>query len=1204
MHVVVRLSSTMMPTTTMMARSSTTATATMAHMLWRHTYTRRRPRSCCFGMSATGIGAWRSFGSSFVVQPSSLPLSLSISSPTCLPWTTNGGHFRKTFATSSSSKKRKNRGSKKLSKGQLTAENKNETLSPDSSSKNRRSKRRRTKPNDDNNVSSSSETTNAKNVIKVQEQQQKQSLNGNNKQSTTTKTEKNTARIEHEQKVAAVQARILLRRQKESPQQNASHQNQAAPVAAAATPTVSRDHTDIYPSPSRTSIVESQSIRPPESSATDGTKAASTSCTGNIITPEELNIVLNSINHWLSKDPGFFDATMKAMDLKLLQDPNNNKIGGAVKNAHPIQAFWNEYRQLYNDSIPEFRDELERLLTVSTTGSGKAEDQRVVEQGDTRSLSLRQSIHDLKQAGFGDPVWSRRFRQVRGYRLQREGLSTHLAKQQTEIQLRQAELQQERFHLDHMIDFLNDLRDRSEAISVDSTIDRPHSKGKPNSPHERIEGQEDNSSYEKQSFLQKVIDTVSWIWAPVTPTASGSVPEKKQEKNNAQERKQNASNARKKERFTKESNRLQKRIERKQVTIQRLEDIVDEATSKLDDAMRTMDKLQSPMSEDEHKVGQDVLSKIRDPICSAFAQYISKRHAQSIRQYQALESKTDLTKPHEWYGYARLDRRKIIFHGGPTNSGKTYNALQRLKEAKCGLYLGPLRLLAAEIYETLTTDGVYTNLYTGQERREVAFSTVTACTVEMAGFEKEYDIAVIDEIQMITDTTRGAAWTRALLGLRCKEIHVCGGLEAMDIVEKLARQCDDEFEVKEYKRFSKLAVSKKSLTNKPRKKGAYSNVEPGDCVVAFSRNDIFAIKREIESTTNYKCSVVYGQLPPAVRHEQSRRFNDPNSGYDILVASDAIGMGLNLNIQRVIFNSIFKFNGDKIVRLSHSEIKQISGRAGRKNSPYPNGEVSCRDPRDLRYIQDCLNTDIEPISKAAILPTAAHIEQFHDAIQAYQVEDQDAVGLHRLLEQFGSMATVKGDFFLGRQMELQMIAKSIKDVPLTLKDAYTFCLSPTSGNSLGLLENFAWKYSRSETSGIPSRPVPKPAKSFDDLSHLCSIYTDADLFLWLQWKFPPSNAMEQAAAMSRKEKTLEHINEALSQTDKLKLSHSYIDQATRHRATWESFNGPSEKIGPNFELRDDVDDDQGFDGDNNDYDGQSDDEEDDDDDEQTQIAFN
>lgn len=98
---------------------------------------------------------------------------------------------------------------------------------------------------------------------------------------------------------------------------------------------------------------------------------------------------------------------------------------------------------------------------------------------------------------------------------------------------------------------------------------------------------------------------------------------------------------------------------------------------------------------------------------------------------------------------------QIIFHGGPTNSGKTYQALQRLKTAQKGLYVGPLRLLAAEVYETLTSAGVYTNLLTGQDSRDVPFATHTAATVELTPLDEEFDIVVIDEIQMIADTFRG-----------------------------------------------------------------------------------------------------------------------------------------------------------------------------------------------------------------------------------------------------------------------------------------------------------------------------------------------------------------------------------------------------------------------------------------------------------------
>lgn len=182
--------------------------------------------------------------------------------------------------------------------------------------------------------------------------------------------------------------------------------------------------------------------------------------------------------------------------------------------------------------------------------------------------------------------------------------------------------------------------------------------------------------------------------------------------------------------------------------------------------------------------------------------------AEAIVGYRTLCETSDLRIPHEWYPYARLMKRKIIYHGGPTNSGKTYHALQRLKAADPskggGLYCGPLRLLALEVYESLNKAGVYTDLMTGQERREVPFSTHISCTVEMVSLNREYDVAVIDEIQMIGNAQRGYAWTRALLGLRAREIHVCGGLEAANVVESLVGSTGDEYELKKYERLSTL----------------------------------------------------------------------------------------------------------------------------------------------------------------------------------------------------------------------------------------------------------------------------------------------------------------------------------------------------------------------------------------------------------------
>ena len=357
-------------------------------------------------------------------------------------------------------------------------------------------------------------------------------------------------------------------------------------------------------------------------------------------------------------------------------------------------------------------------------------------------------------------------------------------------------------------------------------------------------------------------------------------------------------------------------------------------------------------------------------------------------EYRTLCETSDLRIPHEWYPYARLMKRKIIYHGGPTNSGKTYHALQRLKAADPakggGLYCGPLRLLALEVYETLNKAGAYTDLLTGQERREVPFSTHISCTVEMVNLNREYDVAVIDEIQMIGNPQRGYAWTRALLGLRAREIHVCGGLEASTVVENLVTSTGDDYELRKYNRLSTLKIADQSL------KGDYSEIQPGDCVVAFSRADIFSIRRQIERLTPYKCAVIYGALPPETRSTQARLFNEENTGYDVLVASDAIGMGLNLNIRRVVFHTTVKREGGKKTYwVDPSSVKQIGGRAGRLSSNYKQGEVTAWQEADLMYIRSVMSWEIPPIPAAGIFPSVEQVERFSQQLEKAAATQRD-----------------------------------------------------------------------------------------------------------------------------------------------------------------------------------------------------------------------
>ncbi len=287
---------------------------------------------------------------------------------------------------------------------------------------------------------------------------------------------------------------------------------------------------------------------------------------------------------------------------------------------------------------------------------------------------------------------------------------------------------------------------------------------------------------------------------------------------------------------------------------------------------------------------------------------------------------TNMQRPAEWFPRARSIKRTIHLHVGPTNSGKTYNALRALAGARAGVYAGPLRLLAHEVWERLNNGSITAppkntgvdllddatvtdtpleppkgracNLLTGEEHRVVdPLAGLLSCTVEMLPRNVVFDVAVIDEIQMIADSLRGGAWTYAVLGVCAKEVHLCGEDTVVDLIQRLAIDTGDEVIVHHYERLTPLVVSE-SID------GDFSKIQKGDCVVAFSRNKIFEAKKKIEDATGLQCAVAYGRLPPEVRSEQAQHFNDPESGMNVIVASDAIGMGLNLYVTKFVFEAV------------------------------------------------------------------------------------------------------------------------------------------------------------------------------------------------------------------------------------------------------------------------------------------------------------
>ncbi|XP_061346164.1 DExH-box ATP-dependent RNA helicase DExH18, mitochondrial [Gastrolobium bilobum] len=474
-----------------------------------------------------------------------------------------------------------------------------------------------------------------------------------------------------------------------------------------------------------------------------------------------------------------------------------------------------------------------------------------------------------------------------------------------------------------------------------------------------------------------------------------------------------------------------------------------------------------------------------------FVEFCLENFTDEIKRFRGMVESADLTKPHTWFPFARAMKRKIIYHCGPTNSGKTYNALQQFMEAKKGIYCSPLRLLAMEVFDKVNAKGVYCSLLTGQEKKRVPFSNHVACTVEMVSTQDLYDVAIIDEIQMMADPYRGYAWTRALLGLKADEIHLCGDPSVLDIVRKICRDTGDELHEHYYERFKPLVVEAKTLL------GNLENIRSGDCVVAFSRREIFEVKLAIEKQTKHRCCVIYGALPPETRRQQASLFNDQSNEYDVLVASDAVGMGLNLNIRRVIFNTLSKYNGDKVVPVPASQVKQIAGRAGRRGCLYPDGLTTTLHLDDLDYLIECLKQPFDDVKKVGLFPFYEQVELF-----AGQLPD---LTFNQLLEKFGENCRLDGSYFLCRHDHIKKIANMLDRIQgLSLEDRFNFCFAPVNvrdPKAMHHLLRFATYFGQKLPVNIAMGMPKGSARNDAELLDLETRHQVLSMYLWLSNHF-------------------------------------------------------------------------------------------------------
>ncbi|EFO26445.2 hypothetical protein LOAG_02037 [Loa loa] len=492
----------------------------------------------------------------------------------------------------------------------------------------------------------------------------------------------------------------------------------------------------------------------------------------------------------------------------------------------------------------------------------------------------------------------------------------------------------------------------------------------------------------------------------------------------------------------------------------------------------------------------DILNKARD-VDSLYPYFIehAKRVYPHLECEKELKTLSDLTKPYNWYPKARELFRRIHFHAGPTNSGKTYEALQQFYRAKTGFYCCPLRLLANEVCQKTNEQGIKCDMVTGEERRYAVDadspSSHVAMTVEMVPVDVNVEVAVIDEIQMLRDQSRGWAWTRALLGIAAEEIHLCGEEAAVDIVRGLLDPIGEHVEVHRYERKTPLTVNKEALKK-------LDNVKDGDCLVCFSVSMLFSVAKTLMKL-GVQPTVIYGALPPWTKLNQAKTFNEMSRKPNVMVATDAVGMGLNLNIRRIIFVQ-FPFGEHQ----ANYHVMQVAGRAGRFQSAYQKGWVTTLRPADMPLLEAFMKEPIKPIETAGIAPTSEQLETF-----SYHLPHASFLSI---IDMFISISSLSKKFHLCDIEQFRKLAELIDDIPLSIKVKYAFCTAPVdmevdNGVARTCFVRIARRFAEGQAINynwfceIIQWPLPKPT-SVTMLLDMCKLYNLIDLYLWLSYKFP------------------------------------------------------------------------------------------------------
>ncbi len=289
-----------------------------------------------------------------------------------------------------------------------------------------------------------------------------------------------------------------------------------------------------------------------------------------------------------------------------------------------------------------------------------------------------------------------------------------------------------------------------------------------------------------------------------------------------------------------------------------------------------------------------------------------------------------------------MSKNKITAVLGPTNTGKTFLAIETMLSFDSGMIGFPLRLLAREVYDKIIQkiDPSMVALITGEEKIIPLNAKYFLCTVESMPVDKVLDFVGIDEIQMCSDHERGHIFTDRLLNLRGEKLTMLMG---SNTIKSIIQKLDDDVEFINKQRLSKLSFGGHKKI---------SRIERKSAIIAFSTEEVYAIA-ELLRRQKGGAAIVMGSLSPKTRNAQVNLYQ--SGDVDYLVATDAIGMGINMDLDNVYFSNLKKFDGKKVRRLKISEIGQISGRAGRylnDGSFGITGDCDEINPEEIEFLEN------------------------------------------------------------------------------------------------------------------------------------------------------------------------------------------------------------------------------------------------------------